>query len=114
MPPPAWKANGAAALGLAQTLDALFLRQVRTLVLAEGFTVASGECPVESRVEPGRLEECPTCSAEMTPVGDPIDRAAQQKLEQDGQVEIVHEAAAELLRDECDGIGALLRFRLYG
>jgi peptide chain release factor subunit 1 len=110
----AWKANGAAACGLAQTLDALYLRQVRTLVLAEGLTVAGSECPVDSRVEPGRPEECPTCGAEMTPIGDLVDRAAQQTLEQDGQVEIVHEAAAERLRDECDGIGALLRFRLHG
>jgi peptide chain release factor subunit 1 len=110
----AWKANGAAACGMAPTLDALYLRQVRSLALAEGLTVAGSECPVDNRLEPGRPEECPTCGADMTPVGDLIDLAAQQTLEQDGQVEIVHDAAAERLRDECDGIAALLRFRLYG
>jgi peptide chain release factor subunit 1 len=110
----AWKANGNAACGLAPTLDALYLRQVRTLVIAEGQTLAGSECPVDSRLEPGRPEECPTCGTEMTPVGDVIDRAAQQTLEQDGQVEIVREAAAERLRAECDGVGAVVRFRLHG
>jgi peptide chain release factor subunit 1 len=110
----AWKANGNGVCGIAPTSDALYLRQVNTLVIAEGLTVAGSECPVDSRLEPGRPEECPMCGAEMTPVGDLIDRAAQQTLEQDGRVEIAHEAAAERLRAECDGIGAVLRFRLHG
>jgi peptide subunit release factor 1 (eRF1) len=51
------------------------------------------------------------CGTEMVPVTDVIDRAAQQTLEHDGDVEIVHEQAAQRLRDACDGIGAVLRFR---
>jgi peptide subunit release factor 1 (eRF1) len=53
------------------------------------------------------------CGAETLPVGDVLDRAAQLTLEQEGEVEIVHEAAAERLRDACEGIGAVLRFRLH-
>jgi peptide subunit release factor 1 (eRF1) len=54
------------------------------------------------------------CGAETLPVGDIVDRAAQLTLEQDGDVEIVHEGAAQRLRDACDGMGAALRFRLHG
>ena len=39
--------------------------------------------------------------------------AAQQTIEQDGDVEIVHDRAAQRLRDACDGMGAVLRFRLH-
>jgi peptide subunit release factor 1 (eRF1) len=54
------------------------------------------------------------CGAETLPVGDIVDRAAQLTLEQDDDVEVVHEGAAQRLRDACDGMGAALRFRLHG
>jgi hypothetical protein len=40
--------------------------------------------------------------------------ADQLTLEQNGGVETVHEEEAQRLRDACDGMGALLRFRLHG
>ena len=54
------------------------------------------------------------CGAETLGIADVVDRAAQLTLEQDGDVEIVHEPAAQRLRDACEGMGALLRFRLQG
>jgi len=96
------------------TLEAVWLRQVLRLVLADGLTAAGSECPVDGRLYPDPPGPCPMCSAETLPVGDIVDRAAQLTLEQDGDVEIVHEGAAQRLRDACDGMGAALRFRLHG
>jgi peptide subunit release factor 1 (eRF1) len=53
------------------------------------------------------------CGAETLLVADIVDRAGQLTLEHDGDVEIVHERAAQRLRDACDGMGAVLRFRLH-
>ena len=39
--------------------------------------------------------------------------AVASRLEQDGDVDIVQERAAQRLRDACDGMGAVLRFRLH-
>jgi hypothetical protein len=52
------------------------------------------------------------CGAETVPVGDIANRAALITLEQDGEVEIPRDEVAERLRDACQGMGALLRFRL--
>jgi peptide chain release factor subunit 1 len=106
------RSNGPGACGMPATLETIWLRQVRRLVLADGLTASGSECPVDGRLYPDPPGQCPMCGAETLPVGDIVDRAAQLTLEQDADVEIVHEAAAERLRDACDGIGALLRFRL--
>jgi peptide subunit release factor 1 (eRF1) len=107
------RSNGPGACGMSATLETVWLRQVRTLVLADGLTASGSECPVDERLYPDPPGPCPMCGAETLPVGDIVDRAAQRALEQDGAVEIVHEAAAERLRDACDGAGAVLRFRLH-
>ena len=106
-------ANGAGACGTSATLEAVWLRQVRTLVLAVGLTASGSECPVDGRLYPDPPGPCPMCGAGTLPVGDIVDRAAQHTLLQDGKVEIVHDAAARRLRDACDGMGALLRFQLH-
>jgi peptide chain release factor subunit 1 len=107
------RSNGPGACGMSSTLEAVWLRQVRTLVLADGLTASGSECPVDERLYLDPPGPCPMCGAATLPVGDVVDRAAQLTLEQDGGVEIVHEAAAERLRDACDGVGAVLRFRLH-
>jgi peptide chain release factor subunit 1 len=108
------KSNGPGACGITATLEAVWLRQVLRLVLADGLTAAGSECPVDGRLYPDPPGPCPMCGAETLPVGDIVDRAAQLTLEQDGEVEIVHGEAAQRLRDACDGMGAALRFRLHG
>jgi peptide chain release factor subunit 1 len=107
------RSNGPGACGMSSTLEAVWLRQVWTLVLADGLTASGSECPVDERLYLDPPGPCPMCGAAKLPVGDVVDRAAQLTLEQDGGVEIVHEAAAERLRDACDGVGAVLRFRLH-
>lgn len=106
------RSNGSGACGLSATLEAVWLRQVASLVVADGLTVDGSECPVDGRLYADPPGPCPMCGAETIPVADIVDRAAQRALEQDGDVEIVHEGAALRLRDACDGMGALLRFRL--
>jgi peptide chain release factor subunit 1 len=107
------RSNGPGACGISATLETVWLRQVLSLVLADGLTATGSECPIDGRLYPDPPGPCPMCGAETIPVGDIVDRAAQLTLEQDGGVEIAHEEAAERLRDACDGMGALLRFRLH-
>ncbi len=107
------KSEGPGACGWSATLEAVWLRQVLTLVLADGLTASGSECRVDGRLYPEAPGPCPLCGAETLPVGDLADRAAQLTLVQDAEVEIAHDAAAGRLRDSCDGMGAVLRFRLH-
>jgi peptide chain release factor subunit 1 len=108
------KSSGPGACGMSATLEAIWLRQVLRLVVADGLTAAGSECPVDGRLYRAPAGPCPMCGAEMLALGDIVDRAAQLTLEQDGEVEIVHEGAAQQLHDACDGMAAALRFRLHG
>jgi peptide chain release factor subunit 1 len=107
------RSNGPGACGMSATLETVWLRQVLSLVLADGLTATGSECPVDGRLYPDPPGPCPMCGTETLPVGDIVNRAAQLTLEQDGGVEIAHEEAAQRLSDACDGMGALLRFRLH-
>jgi peptide chain release factor subunit 1 len=108
------RSNGPGACGMSATLETVWLRQVLSLVLADGLTATGRECRVDGRLYPDPPGPCPMCGAEKLPVGDIVDRASQLTLEQDGDVEIVHEGAAQRLRDACDSMGVVLRFRLHG
>jgi peptide chain release factor subunit 1 len=108
------RSKGPGACGMAATLEAVWLRQVLRLALVDGLTATGSECPVDGRLYPDPPGPCPMCGAETRRIADVVDRAAQLTLEQDGDVDIVHEPAAQRLRDACDGIGARLRFRLQG
>jgi peptide chain release factor subunit 1 len=109
----AWRSDGPGACGMSPTLETVWLRQVHRLVLADGLTAAGSECPADGRLYPDPPGPCPMCGTETLPVTDVVDRAAQLTLEQDGDVEIVHDGAAQRLRDACDGMGAALRFQLH-
>ncbi len=107
------QSTGSGACGLSATLETIWLRQTASLVLADGLVASGSECPVDGRLYPDPPGPCPMCGAETLPVADVVDRAAQLTLEQHGDVEVVHEGAARRLRDACEGMGALLRFRLH-
>ena len=107
------RSTGDGACGMSATLEAVWLRQVLRLVLADGLTAPGSECPVDGRLYPDPPGSCPMCGAEMLAVADIVDRAAQRTIDLDGDVEIVDERAAQRLRHDCDGIGAVLRFRLH-
>jgi peptide subunit release factor 1 (eRF1) len=104
-------AGGRATRGLAPTLEALWLGEVRTLVVADGAAGEGSECPRCGRLEPGEVATCPACGSAMRPVHDVFHRAMARAVEQAGRVEVVHGDAARRLREAADGLGALLRFR---
>jgi hypothetical protein len=104
-------AGGKATRGLAPTLEALWLGEVRTLVVADGAAGEGSECPRCARLEPGEVATCPACGSAMRPVHDVFHRAMARAIEQAGRVEVVHGDAAQRLLQAGDGLGALLRFR---
>jgi peptide subunit release factor 1 (eRF1) len=104
-------AGGRATVGLARTLDALWLGDVQSLVVAHGVHEPGSECTNCGRLEAGRLDKCPMCGWNMQPVHDVFHRAMTKTLEQSGSVETVHGEPAERLR-AAGGIGSILRYRL--
>jgi hypothetical protein len=105
-------AGGRATRGLAPTLEALWLGEVRTLVVADGAAREGSECPRCGRLEPGAVATCPACGSAMRQVHDVFHRAMARAVEQAGRVEVVHGEAARRLLQAGDGLGALLRFRV--
>jgi peptide subunit release factor 1 (eRF1) len=104
-------AGGRATRGLAPTLEALWLSEVRTLVVADGVAGEGSECPRCGRLVPGEVATCPACGSAMHPVHDLFHRAMARTMEQAGRVEVAHGDAARRLLEAGDGLGALLRFR---
>jgi hypothetical protein len=105
-------ANGRATVGLAPTLDALWLNEVRTLVVADGVHVPGSECPACGRLEKGHVVVCPKCGVAMRDIHDLFHRAMARVVEQTGRTEVVHDTAAQRLQSEADGLGALLRGKI--
>jgi len=104
-------AGGRATQGLAPTLEALWLGEVRTLVVADGARQAGSECPNCGRLEPRDIATCPACGSAMRTVHDVVHRAMARTIDQAGRVEVVHGDAARRLLQVGGGLGALLRFR---
>jgi peptide subunit release factor 1 (eRF1) len=104
-------AGGRATVGVARTLDALWLGDVQTLVVSHGARDPGSECTNCGRLEAGALEKCPMCAAPMQSVHDVFHRAMARTIEQSGAVETLHGEPAERLR-EAGGLGAILRYRL--
>jgi peptide chain release factor subunit 1 len=49
------RSNGPGSCGTSATLEAVWLRQVLSLVLADGLTASGSECPIDGRLYPGRI-----------------------------------------------------------
>jgi peptide chain release factor subunit 1 len=105
-------AGGNASCGMAETLEAVWLREVDTLVAADRLRVAGCECPVDGRLAVGEPGPCPACGSQTVPVTDLVERAIELTLVQDGRAEVVHDDPAGRLDEACGGMGALLRFRV--
>jgi peptide subunit release factor 1 (eRF1) len=104
-------AGGRATVGVARTLDALWLGDVQTLLVSYGAHEPGCECTNCGRLEAGALDKCPMCGSPMQPVHDVFHRAMARTIEQSGAVETLHGEHAERLR-EAGGLGAMLRYRL--
>ena len=104
-------AGGRAIAGLGPTLNALWLGEVQTLVVAQSATRPGSECPNCGRLEPAETGVCPACGTALRHVDDLVERAIERTLEQGGRVEVLHGEAARRLQAEGEGLGAFLRFR---
>jgi peptide chain release factor subunit 1 len=104
-------ARGLGSCGVADTLQALLLGAVHTLVVTDGLRVSGSECPNCGRMQEGTIDTCPICGTKMRTDVDIADIAARRTLETAGEVEVVHEEAAQRLTERCGGMGAVLRFR---
>jgi peptide subunit release factor 1 (eRF1) len=105
-------AGGRATCGIPETLDALWLGDVQTLVVAHGVHAPGSECGNCGRLETATLETCPMCGSAMHEVHDVFHRAMARTLEQAGSVETLHGESATRLRQAGGGMGAILRYRL--
>lgn len=101
--------GGRSVLGVRPTLVALWADLVQTLVVAQGARGEGAECPNCERLDPGRVERCPTCGSTMRHVHDVFHRAAQRAVERAGRAEIVYGDAERRLLELGGGLGALLR-----
>jgi peptide subunit release factor 1 (eRF1) len=104
--------GGRATYGVAPTLEALWIGEVQTLVVAEDLRSPGSECPRCGRLHPAGTATCSFCGAATRPTHDLAHRAVQRALEQAASAEIVHEAASRRLMDAGGGLGARLRYRV--
>jgi peptide subunit release factor 1 (eRF1) len=102
--------NGRATLGVEPTLAALWADTVQTLVVTHEFHLGGSECPNCGRLDPGRIQQCPTCGKEMREVHDLVHRAMARAVEQSARVDVLHGAAGHRLMELGGGLGCLLRY----
>ena len=95
--------------GVADTLRALSVGSVMTLVVAGGAGGAGAECFACGLLEPTSRDTCVACGGPMEPTRNVVHRAMAHALAQNASVEVVHGEAAQRLQ-EYEGVGAVLRF----
>ncbi len=99
-------ANG--ALGVADTIYALYQGRVRTLLINASFHGEAYVCDVCGSVSTAPLPECPLCGhTEVRHVADVANLAVHKAIETGAAIEIVRDSA-ELA--ECGGMAAILRY----
>ncbi|RPI51156.1 MAG: hypothetical protein EHM55_19650 [Acidobacteria bacterium] len=103
-------AGGRATCGIAPTLEALWIGDVRVLVVVDGATQNGNECPNCRYLQRGSVPTCPKCGAATHAVHDLGHRAVGRALEQSGRVEFVRGRAAQQLSTAGEGFAALLRY----
>jgi peptide chain release factor subunit 1 len=102
--------GGRSVLGVQPTLAALWADLVQTLVVAQSARGEGSECTNCERLDPGRIEQCPTCGFPMRSVHDVFHRATHRAVERSGRAEVVAGEAERRLMELGGGLGALLRY----
>jgi hypothetical protein len=105
-------AGGAAARGLAATLEALAERRVETLLLALNFTARGTRCPRCGLLYPESTQTCPADGETAVAVRDLREAAVEAAVMQDAGVTVIGEGSdpEPLVLHRGGGIAALLRF----
>jgi peptide subunit release factor 1 (eRF1) len=104
-------AGGRATCGVSPTLEAVWLDQVQTLIVADWTRVPGASCPNCGRLAAPATRACPACGHAMEAAEDLIPAIVDRVIEQDGAAEIVQDQPARRLVERCDGLAALVRFR---
>ena len=102
--------GGRATRGVAPTIEALWIGDVRVLLMADSLKLSGSECSNCRYLQMGSARNCTMCGASMSEVHDLGHQLARRTLEQRGRVEIVHGQAAEHLSAAGEGTAAFLRF----
>lgn len=99
-----------AVIGLESTLEAAVQGRIRTLVYADGYGANGGECPQCQLLYINSVQRCPTCDQKLLFLDDLVEPVIERVFGEGGEVEHVRREAAELLRADGNGVGAILRF----
>lgn len=99
-----------AVTGLEPTLEAAVQGRIRTLVYADGYGASGGECPQCQLLYVNSVERCPTCDQNLLLLDDLMEPVIEKVFGEGGEVEHVRSEAADSLRTNGKGVGALLRF----
>lgn len=102
-------AGGRGAIGIPETLQAVFEGRADTLVVADGLIEPGAVCPNCGYFASPTFKRCPACNSEAERLDDVIEHAIEQMYLQSGHVNIVFGPAREELMAR-GGLGALLRY----
>ena len=104
--------GGRATCGVDATLAALWVGDIRTLLIAEALQLTGTECSTCGRLHRGNMPTCPNCGAPTRALRDFSHQVAGRAVEQSARVEVVHGVAADRLNNAGEGLAAFLRFPL--
>jgi peptide subunit release factor 1 (eRF1) len=104
------RSGGRATCGIDPTLEALWVGDVRTLVIAEALRPTGTECSNCGHLQSGHMSICPACGGPTRILPDFSHQIARRAAEQRARVEVVHGVAAERLNVAGEGLAAFLRF----
>jgi peptide subunit release factor 1 (eRF1) len=99
--------GGAASLGLADTLGAIYEGRVHILVVAEGYGAKGYRCEGCGYLSAQEIGRCLFCGGDVVEIEDAVNLAVRRVVEGGGRVEIIRESDA--LR-KAGNIGAILRY----
>jgi len=98
-----------AVLSLEDTLRAAMEQRIQTLAYADNYAAEGSECMACGWLYPRRVEICEICGGTVEPVIALVERLVERVTDNDGDVEVLRDEAAERIRS-LGGIGAILRF----
>lgn len=100
--------QGLGVAGFDQTMQALALGQVQTLLVERGHRPPGCMCMKEALVRVTEEPSCPACGGPVIPLDDVLGEAVRQAILQGAEVEVVERV--NLLHD-MGGVAALLRYK---
>ncbi len=99
--------GGAGAIGLADTLGAVYEGRVRTLLVSEGYKAAGYHCQQCGYISAQAKRKCPFCGGKVRKIGDAVNLIVRRVIDQGGQVQVVRDNPD---LDKAGHIAALLRY----